>query len=221
MNNPITIGIMRRNGIMERIFASVGALRKQPPTWLNDLEVVSMETIRVPLSSRKYPGLVALIDEEDLPMVSGYRWYAIRHSSYKNEDVWYVRAKVKCADVGGGQIGTVIHMHRLILGFPMGMVDHKNGNPLDNRRSNLRICSNSQNQANRRRLATNTSGFRGVTWNKKSRRWQASIMFNQKCTYLGMYDLAEDAAIAYDVKARELFGEFASLNFPSETEEAA
>ena len=85
---------------------------------------------------------------------------------------------------------------------------------LDCRKSNLRICDNSQNHANRKAQANNTSGYKGVGWDLFNKKWVAQIMVNQKNKKIGRYDVKEDAARAYDKAAIEYFGEFARLNFP-------
>lgn len=106
-------------------------------------------------------------------------------------------------------------------------VDHKNQNPLDNQRSNLRLCTPSQNNQNAAVRKDNTSGYKGVAYrkdvankvykyntkNKVSKFWQAYINVSGKRKHLGYYDTAEQAAYAYDAAARELHGEFAYVNF--------
>ena len=87
-----------------------------------------------------------------------------------------------------------------------------NGNGLDNRKANLRICSNSQNQANRGVGKNNTSGFKGVWFDNRVLRWRAAIQVLKKRIQLGKFDLKEDAARAYNKAATKYFGEFALLN---------
>ena len=89
------------------------------------------------------------------------------------------------------------------------IIDHINGNTLDNRKVNLRIATRQQNNANR--IVKNTLGYRGVRIN--GNRYGAQIKFNGELIWLGTFDTKEEAAIAYDKKAVELFGEFAVLNF--------
>lgn len=113
-------------------------------------------------------------------------------------------------------------MHREIMVAPSGQyVDHVNGNKLDNRRENLRMCSNSQNMANRRAPRVNRSGFKGVHFFKRDGTWRAAITQDYKTKHIGYYATPEEAARAYDIKARELFGEFAQLNFPEGSRESA
>jgi len=95
-------------------------------------------------------------------------------------------------------------------------VDHINGNPLDNRKSNLRICTHAENSNNTGPRKNNTSGYKGVYWAKRNKRWLAQITHNGKQVYIGHYKDKEEAARAYDAKAKEFQGEFAYLNFPDE-----
>ena len=110
-------------------------------------------------------------------------------------------------------------MHRLITNAPKGlMVDHINHNGLDNRRKNLRLCTVSQNNRNRRPITRPNKGskYKGVTFDKKRNLFKAEIQHNKKKYFLGRFKSQIKAAQAYDKKARELFGEFAYLNFPAE-----
>lgn len=110
------------------------------------------------------------------------------------------------------KIGTV-PIGRLLLRPATGLqVDHINHDIHDNRRINLRIATPSQNGQNRRKRSDNTSGYKGVSWKKANKAWQAYIKYKQKTIYLGLHNTPELAALAYNKKARELFGEFALLN---------
>ena len=104
-------------------------------------------------------------------------------------------------------------MHQVILNTPKGMLsDHRNGNGLDNRRKNLRACNVQQNKANSRLPKNNTSGFKGVYWEKKLKKWGALIRVNGKAIYLG-YNLDKaGAARRYNQAAYKYFSEFARLN---------
>ena len=147
-------------------------------------------------------GKVALVDEQD------YWWLVAlgRWQAFGGNSTWYAKR-------GNGGGGTE-YMHALILGAPG--VDHINGDGLDNRRSNLRHATLSQNQANRRSRADSMSGYKGVSWHKQRRRWYARICVNGQTRGLGLYESAEDAALAYDAAAIASFGEFAATNFPVE-----
>jgi hypothetical protein len=104
----------------------------------------------------------------------------------------------------------IIRMHQQILGITG--IDHINGNGLDNRRCNLRSATNSQNQANRRKQKNTSSIYKGVTWNKHAKKWLSQVKFNYEGIYLGLFISEIDAAIAYNAKAKELFGEYARIN---------
>ena len=104
-------------------------------------------------------------------------------------------------------------MHRLIMNTPQGMdTDHINHNKLDNKRSNLRICTTSQNMMNTCLSSKNTSGFKGVFWDKRNKKWGAHIGYKKKTLYLGIFKNKINAAKAYNLKALELFKDFACLN---------
>jgi hypothetical protein len=165
-----------------------------------------MSTVSIPLTQ----GKVAIIDEEDDGKVSGYKWYA-HVTRRKGVDLWYAWAKVP-KDANGKR--RTILMHRLLTDFQYPMVDHTNGDGLDNRRENIRPCTPSQNQMNRINLTNNTSGYRGVVWRKDTQMWRAKIGKDGRHIYVGHFANPVDAARAYDDAARELFGEFARLNFP-------
>lgn len=174
-----------------------------------------MPTREIPLSSRKYPGLVALIDEADYELVGQFQW----RPSVCGESLVYARAN---PNTEAGQ-GSVL-LHRLLLGLTgdssRNLVgDHINRDGLDNRRSNLRTCEQSSNLWNRRSNQRGSSKFKGVHWH--ATKWCVQISCNNKRLHLGSFDNEVIAALAYDAAARELHGEFARLNFPLESERAA
>lgn len=107
-------------------------------------------------------------------------------------------------------------IHRLVAQAFCGLndseyVDHINGDTSDNRSVNLRPCSPIQNSRHRTKSPTNTSGYKGVTWHKQRRKWQAAIGMNKKCRYLGLFDTPETAHEAYRAAALKYFGEFANF----------
>lgn len=159
--------------------------------------------IEVPLTK----GYVALIDDEDAERVLAYKWMV---NVTKSGNIYGQRSLRN-----GGRKLTIM-LHRFIMDAPDGLeVDHRDGNGLDNRRSNLRLATSSQNRINTTGRVSRT-GYRGVRTD--FHRFQAGIRCNRECHYIGSYGSAEEAARAYDAKARELHGEFARLNFPAEAQ---
>lgn len=158
-----------------------------------------MSRAHVPLTN----GMFATIDASDLAMVEGYRWHAMPvrkgHGHYAYTSV----------SVDGKQ--TTIYMHRLITGAGKGLiVDHVNGDGLDNTQANLRVGTQAQNMANASIRPQNTSGYIGVTWRSDSRNWKAQIQVNGRCISLGSFDTAEEAALARAEHAKSIHGEWAS-----------
>lgn len=161
-------------------------------------------------------GQVALVDDDDFALLSAFKWFYYPGSP--RSLTGYAMRNRRATE---GKRG-VIYMHRSILAAPQGsVVDHINGNGLDNRRSNLRLATHRQNCRNRRGAErTSTSSYLGVSWHKKGRKWAAFICERKDgrgiSTYLGLFASEEDAAKAYDSAARIRFGRFASLNFPGD-----
>ena len=146
-------------------------------------------------------GLVALVDPEDADWLSAYRWRAIRI-----RHAWYA-----VRDDGE----TLIYMHREIIGAPAGaIVDHIDGNGLDNQRCNLRLVTPRENAINAAKRRGCSSRYRGVDWCDVAKRWRARIYPGGKTVNLGLFEAEIDAALAYDRAARQLYGAFARLNFP-------
>lgn len=151
-------------------------------------------------------GLVAKVDDGDFEWLSQWRWRAEQKKGRKD----FYAVRYKYAPVNREKR---VSMARLIMGEPVGLVDHWNGDTLDNQRGNLRVATVAENQRNQRRLReNNTSGFKGVSWDKRRRKFVAQIYLNQERRYLGGFLTAKEAALAYDVAAVELFGEFAAPN---------
>lgn len=152
-------------------------------------------------------GMYAKVDREDYEIVSQYKWYAT-----PGKITWYAKTSAWDNTVGRSRS---ISMHRLLLDAQPGqLVDHANHDGLDNRRANIRLATNSQNTANssKKRKAAR---YRGLGFNNRLRRWQVYVEKDGYCHYCGSYKNDEEAAKAYDQKAVELFGEFATLNFPN------
>lgn len=105
-------------------------------------------------------------------------------------------------------------IHRLIMNAPKGLeVDHIDNNPLNNQKSNLRICTHQENQRNQKKSKNRSSKFKGVSFNKLTKKWESYIAHNNKFIHLGHYENEIDAAKAHDKSARELHKEYATLNF--------
>lgn len=151
-------------------------------------------------------GYHAMVDDEDFKKVSQFKWYAAvtPHTVYAK--------RIGPRDINGKRQN--ILMHRFILGLNPSRIekqcDHINGNGIDNRKENLRLATGSQNCANTRSPG-GKSQYKGVY--PLGGYWAAQITMNGKITYLGRYDTETEAALIYDHKARELFGEFARTNF--------
>ncbi len=151
-------------------------------------------------------GCVALVDDLDYPWLSRLRWcyssdgYAVNY--YRDEYGSYHKRS----------------MHRLVMAkmleqiVPRDLqVDHINHNRIDNRRENLCLATRTQNQAYKKRQVNNTSGYKGVIWNRV--KWEVRIRYQGRKLYLGRYDDPIQAALVYDSAARLLYQEFAGLNF--------
>lgn len=159
------------------------------------------DSCKIPLSN----GGVALIDCDDLHIVEGRRWRLKGRRS----------PAVASSFLSNGKVKTVL-LHREIMQPPDGLVvDHINGDVRDNRRVNLRVCTNVENGRNRtRRNSNNKSGYTGVVWIKSAGKWQSQINCMGKTYYLGCFLCPIEAALARDVAAIDLYGEYAGLNFP-------
>ncbi len=196
MNHPDGPGQLREvttNGTCRNFRA-----RRKPVVRLEPPEPPNDEVRYIALSKGKF----AIVDKADYEWLSQYKW---------------------CVSIAGTKMyacrredGKTILMHRFIMNAPQDLVvDHIDGNGLNDRRNNLRLCTPTQNRYNCR-VWTGTSKYKGVYRDRKSGKWVANICYKRRCIYLGAYDSEAEAARAYDRKAVELFGEFAYLNFPEE-----
>lgn len=154
-------------------------------------------------------GYVTTIDDEDYPKLGGYSWKVLK----THKSIYASRTKTITED--GRKTYKTILLHRVILGIEDGTIkiDHKDGNGLNNQKSNLRVATDSQNQWNRGKdVDAVTSSKRGVYWNRQRGKWQAQIGYNNRVIYIGRFSTEEEAAAAYDKAAITIHGEFASIN---------
>lgn len=144
-------------------------------------------------------GMYTLVDDSDYILVEGYNWA-------------YFRSRTSI--ITGYAVSGPMLMHRLLLGAGKGqMVDHVDGNGLDNRRHNIRFATKSQNEGNTTKRSNNTSGYKGVFWDKTKNKWLAQLHTKERSIHLGRYLDKDEAARAYDAAARKHFGDFAYTNF--------
>ena len=140
-------------------------------------------------------GIDVVIDSEDLEKIQTRAW--------QNSGNNYFKTNYKNKN---------LYLHRFIMGEPEGFaIDHINHNKLDNRKSNLRICTRAENQWNRGLQKNNSSGYKGITFNKTKGKWQSYIKHNKKNVFVGHFNTPEEAYAAYCKAAKELHGEFARL----------
>lgn len=164
---------------------------------------------KIPLTQ----GQFALVDDGDYAELIKYKWCAHKGSGDKS---FYALRHAKNCD--GDSSGTTISMHRIIANAQKGdYVDHINHDTLNNQRKNLRICTNSQNMMNRGVQANNTSGYKGVGWNKETSKWRSKICVDGKEMHLGYFICKHEAARAYNLAARMYHGyKFAYTNIINE-----
>lgn len=175
---------------------------------------------RIPLTQ----GMYAIVDIKDYELLRKLNWHTQKgtHTYYAISAAFF-KGKTKR-----------ISMHRYIMlpkidmqfgprcskpGNPFKgiIIDHINGNGLDNRRANLRICTYTQNNCNKRIKLKSASKYRGVSKSRKpDKPWQARIYLHRKPIIIGFFKTRLDAALAYDTAARKYHGQFATLNFPAE-----
>jgi hypothetical protein len=151
---------------------------------------------RVCLPVRNKKGVCARVDAETAKWAKAMTWHV--HKGYV------------ATTLGSGSEAQRLYLHRLLVPTDEAVVDHKNGDRLDNRLGNLRPASTSQNGANVSRLSTNKSGFKGVV--KHGRKFRAYVHKSGRTQYLGTFDTAKEAACEYDRNAKKLFGRFAKTN---------
>lgn len=148
-------------------------------------------------------GKYALVDDEDFEWLNQWKW------NYDNTTGYARRVQlIACKQI-------TIYLHRYLMNVKKGLyTDHINGDKLNNCKSNLRICSQFINILNRNKLnKNNTSGFKGVSWNKLRNKWHVGIWLKRKNIHIGYFDNIVRAAKAYDLASIKYHGEFGRRNF--------
>jgi hypothetical protein len=155
----------------------------------------------IPLSGKLGKGLVTLVDDEDWPWLVEYVWHLSVNGYAKH--CFTIRYR-----------GHFAYMHRVVTNAPDHLyVDHKDHNPLNNQKWNLRICTNAQNVSSQAvRVSNKTSNHKGVSWDKNRCLWAAAISVGYRTIHLGRFRCQEEAAKAYNSAALKHFGQFAVLN---------
>ena len=146
-------------------------------------------------------GIVTIVDDADFEYLNQFKWYLLK----SNSNYYAIRTK--------RPENKLIQLHRIVIQAKQGeIVDHINGNKLDNRKCNLRICTKSQNCQNRKISKLNKSGFNGVSWNIRNKKWVAQIACNNQKIHIGFFNEPIEAAKAFNAAALKYHGEFANLN---------
>lgn len=162
----------------------------------------------------KYMKKIKLGGHKKGSVIRGYALVDNRYYEELNKVNWHLqngRYAGRIEKIDGKQ--KVVLMHAFLLKTPKGMqTDHIDGNGLNNQQKNLRICTASQNQMNTGKRKTNTSGFKGVSWDKRNKKWRANIKINGKKIHLGCFDDKLFAYAAYCEACIKYHGEFANLD---------
>lgn len=156
----------------------------------------------IPLTQGQY----AIVSDDDYEELNKFKWFAHWNKGTKS---FYAERRLP-----KNELGISVHesMHRYIMDSPNGMhVDHTDRNTLDNRRCNLRICTISQNNMNRKKSSNNSSGYKGVYWNKIASKWRSHITINKKSIHLGYFHNKEEAHAAYCAASKKYHGEFGCI----------
>ena len=145
-------------------------------------------------------GKYAIIDDSSFGLVSQYKW----HFHITNGKMGYPRTMIA---------GKKIRLHTLLMKNPKGTyADHVNGNTLDNRRENLRICTPSESNANLSKRVGCSSKYKGISFDKERDKWQVRVYFKKKKVFFKRVNTEIEAARLYDLIARKIFGKFAKTN---------
>ena len=158
--------------------------------------IINDNYVEMIIESKVYGIIIVKIDKNDLEKCSKLTWHYA-----KNKDSKYIQTRIK---------GKMIKLHRYIMNINNSnlVVDHINRNPLDNRKSNLRICSYKENSFNKSIRVDNTSGIPGVSFHKTNKKWRAKIKYNNLTIHLGYFEDINEALINRRVAEEILFGEY-------------
>lgn len=187
---------MNTNATAQMVTSGGAGCGKQQPKPMKTTDQIAAEAAAIPLTRGKY----TYVDREDADL-RVLTWHCTSHGR---------AARSRIED------HKTIYLHKVIaerMGI-VGEIDHIDNDPLNNRRSNLRGCTRTQNQANAPKSRGSTSQYKGVHWSESHSGWVAQIKHNEKVTYLGQFEDEMDAALTYDAAAKKEFGEYAKLNFP-------
>jgi HNH endonuclease/AP2 domain len=197
-----------------QLFCSLKCYNRQSASERLGLEPPQVAGCRwIPLTQ----GLFCLVDDVNYENLSKYNWCAV-NVKVKSDGRKLDRFYAKRVDYSSGKPKSTF-MHRYILNAPDGLlIDHVNGNSLDNRAVNLRIATKAQNAMNSHCIGK--IKFKGVSLTK-SGKYSSKITANWSSKYLGLFNSPEEAARAYDEEARKIHGQFARLNFPNHGERPA
>lgn len=158
--------------------------------------IINDNYVEMIIESKVYGVIRVKIDNDDLEKCNKLTWHYA-----KNKDSKYIQTRIK---------GKMIKLHRYVMNMNNSnlVVDHINRNPLDNRKSNLRICSYKENSFNKSIRVDNTSGIPGVSFHKTNKKWRAKIKYNNLTIHLGYFEDINEALINRRVAEEILFGEY-------------
>ena len=175
------------------------------------IDLMRLNPGEIPLHGKKAAGRVALVDDEDYGLLMQYRWHVKESfdSEGRRTGGPYARTNIYLGD----RRTVSLFMHQLLTGF--AETDHRDGDGLNNQRSNLRPATSGQNNVNRPKQSGGCSSqFKGVSWHRRRRKWQAYAQVNGRIKYLGCFDDETEAARVRDAAALEAWGEFARPQLP-------
>ena len=158
-----------------------------------------MKTINIPC----HPEIKLLVDDEDYERLAKFNWQVTNSGT----GIIIRRYLPK-----HGRTRKIRPIANEVMNRNDCIFDHKDLNPANNQKYNLRECSHGQNMANKPKRSGLTSIYKGVRWKPRQNKWEANITYNSKCIYLGQFELETEAAIAYNKAAVELHKEFAVIN---------